>query len=75
MMDGQHSPSTRTPLPTLYSPQEAAKRLEISPSTLARLTKTGRIRPVRFNRTVRYTEDSLRSLIATSSEETTGGVS
>lgn len=60
-------------LPVLFSPEEAAERLGISPSTLSRLVKAGRIRPVRFRRSIRYTDHALRELIQNSTVDQSGG--
>ena len=55
-------PPTQEITPLALTPQEAAEMLNISLSTLARLTKQGRIPCVRLGRLVRYSDSVIRAV-------------
>jgi excisionase family DNA binding protein len=62
--------ATAGPAPRLlWTTEEAAARLAVSPRLLERLTAERRIAATRVGRVVRYSEDSLRRFIADSTSE------
>ncbi len=50
--------------PFLLRPDDAAKKLAISPSKLSKMTRAGEIPVIRFNRCLRYDPLALRDWIA-----------
>jgi excisionase family DNA binding protein len=53
-----------SPPSLLVKPDEAAKLLAVSPRTLWSLTRAGVVPCVRFGKSVRYSMDTLRAVIA-----------
>jgi excisionase family DNA binding protein len=60
-----YEPRDREPLLTV---RDVAKRLSLSEPTIRRYIRTGRLRPVRLGRAVRFTQDEVARLVRQSTD-------
>ena len=69
-----YEPSDQEPLLTV---RDVAERLSLSEATIRRYIRTGRLRPVRLGRAVRFTQEEVAGLVRRSAspiqDETRGG--